>query len=38
MENQEKLQSEEIRSMLKVLPNDAGAICEEDLKEIFKND
>jgi Ca2+-binding EF-hand superfamily protein len=36
MENQEKIQSEEIRSMLKVLPNEAGAINEEDLKEIFK--
>ena len=29
---------EEIKSMLKVLPNDAGAISEEDLEEIFKND
>jgi len=25
-----------IKSMLKVLPNEAGAINEEDLKEIFK--
>jgi Ca2+-binding EF-hand superfamily protein len=38
MDNQQRLQTEEIKSMLKVLPNDAGAICEEDLKEIFKND
>jgi hypothetical protein len=29
------LETADIQAMLRVLPNEAGAICLEDLKEIF---
>jgi hypothetical protein len=37
MEKQANLEDvEEIQAMLKVMPNEAGAICKEDLQEIFR--
>jgi hypothetical protein len=39
MEKQQNiLEVTEIKQMLRVLPNEAGAICAEDLQEIFKQD
>jgi hypothetical protein len=36
MEKQQNiLEVADIKAMLRVLPNEAGAICKEDLKEIF---
>jgi len=37
MEKQQNiLEVTDMQAMLRVLPNETGAICQEDLQEIFK--